>query len=103
MFLNACVEIKTLMTAKELLEKLLNIESEMGRVRVIKWGPRLIDIDILLFDDEIIEEKDLAVPHPWMCERMFVLEPLSEIAPNVVHPLERKTIGNLKRILEKEE
>lgn len=101
MFLNACVEIKTLMTARELLEKLLNIESEMGRVRTIKWGPRLIDIDILLFDNEIIEEKDLAVPHPWMCERMFVLEPLSEIAPNVVHPLERKTIGNLKRILEK--
>lgn len=102
MFLNACLEIKTLFTAQELLEKLLEIELEMGRVRVIKWGPRVIDIDILFFDDEVIQDKNLAVPHPWICERMFVLEPLCEIAPNLVHPLERKTIGTLKRILEKE-
>lgn len=103
MFLNACIEVKTLFTAHELLEKLLAIELEMGRVRVIVWGPRVIDIDILFFDDEIIQDKNLAVPHPWICERMFVLEPLCEIAPNLVHPLERKTIGNLKRILEKQE
>lgn len=102
MFLNACIEIKTLFTAQELLEKLLEIEAEMGRVRVIKWGPRVIDLDILFFDDEVIGEKNLAVPHPWICERMFVLEPLCEIAPNFIHPLERKSIGVLKRLLEKE-
>lgn len=102
MFLNSCLEIKTLFTPQELLKELLGIELQMGRVREIKWGPRIIDIDILFFDDEIIGEVDLAVPHPWICERMFVLEPLSEIAPNFVHPLEKKTVGTLKRILEKE-
>lgn len=102
MFLNACIELKTLFTPQELLEKLLNIELEMGRVRTIKWGPRIIDIDILFFDDEIIQDKNLAVPHPWISERMFVLEPLCEIAPNLIHPLERKPVATLKRILEKE-
>lgn len=102
MFLNACIEIKTLFTPQELLEKLLNIELEMGRVRTIKWGPRIIDIDILFFDDEIIQDKNLAVPHPWISERMFVLEPLCEIAPNLIHPLERKPVATLKRILGKE-
>lgn len=102
MFLNACIEIKTLFTPQELLEKLLGIELEMGRVRTIKWGPRIIDIDILFFDDEIIQDKNLAVPHPWISERMFVLEPLCEIAPNLIHPLERKPVATLKRILEKE-
>ena len=102
MFLNACIEIKTLFIPQELLEKLLNIELEMGRVRTIKWGPRIIDIDILFFDDEIIQDKNLAVPHPWISERMFVLEPLCEIAPNLIHPLERKPVATLKRILEKE-
>lgn len=102
MFLNSCLEIRTLFTPQELLKELLGIELQMGRVRGIKWGPRIIDIDILFFDDEIIGEADLAVPHPWICERMFVLEPLSEIAPNFVHPLEKKTVGTLKRILEKE-
>lgn len=102
MFLNTCIEIKTLFTPQELLEKLLSIELEMGRVRTIKWGPRIIDIDILFFDDEIIQDKNLAVPHPWISERMFVLEPLCEIAPNLIHPLERKPVATLKRILEKE-
>lgn len=102
MFLNACIELKTLFTPQELLEKLLGIELEMGRVRTIKWGPRIIDIDILFFDDEIIQDKNLAVPHPWISERMFVLEPLCEIAPNLIHPLERKPVATLKRILEKE-
>ncbi len=102
MFLNACLEVKTLFTPQELLEKLLDIELQMGRKRIIKWGPRIIDLDILFFDDEIIQDKNLAVPHPWICERMFVLEPLCEIAPNLVHPLERKTVGTLKRLLEKE-
>ncbi|WP_300358208.1 2-amino-4-hydroxy-6-hydroxymethyldihydropteridine diphosphokinase [Fusobacterium sp.] len=101
-FLNACIEIKTLFTPQELLEKLLSIELYMGRERIIKWGPRIIDLDILFFDDEIIQDKNLCVPHPWICERMFVLEPLCEIAPNLVHPLERKPISTLKRMLERE-
>lgn len=98
-FLNACLEVKTLMTAQEFLKAILQIELDMGRVREIKWGPRIIDIDILFYDKDVIEDENLAVPHPWICEREFVLDPLSEIAPNYVHPLERKTIGMLARKL----
>lgn len=98
-FLNACLEVKTLLTPQEFLSSILKIELDMGRVREIKWGPRVIDIDILFYDNEIIQEDNLAVPHPWICEREFVLEPLSEITPNYVHPLERKTIMMLARKL----
>ena len=102
-FLNACLEVKTLMTAQEFLKEILQIELDMGRVREIKWGPRIIDIDILFYDKEIIEEDNLAVPHPWICEREFVLDPLSEIAPNYIHPLEKKTITMLARKLKQRE
>ena len=102
-FLNACLEVKTLMTAQEFLKEILQIELDMGRVREIKWGPRIIDIDILFYDKEIIEEDNLAVPHPWICEREFVLDPLSEIAPNYIHPLEKKTIIMLARKLKERE
>lgn len=102
-FLNACLEVKTLMTAQEFLDTILKIELDMGRVREIKWGPRIIDIDILFYDKEIIEEDNLAVPHPWICEREFVLEPLAEIAPNYIHPLEKKTISMLSRKLKESE
>ncbi|WP_418964013.1 2-amino-4-hydroxy-6-hydroxymethyldihydropteridine diphosphokinase [Cetobacterium sp.] len=100
-FLNACLQIETLLTPQELLKELLNIEILMGRVREIKWGPRVIDIDILLFNDLVVQDENLAIPHPWMCERSFVLDPLNEIAPNVIHPLEKKYISVLKRILDK--
>lgn len=100
MFLNAALEVKTLLEGDELLDRLLEIELQMGRVREVHWGPRIIDIDILLFDRDLFETEKLAVPHPWMCERLFVLEPLAEIAPNIIHPLERKTISTLKRELE---
>lgn len=96
-FLNACLEVKTLMTAQEFLNSILKIELEMGRVREIKWRPRIIDIDILFYDNEVIGEDNLAVPHPWICEREFVLDPLAEIAPNYIHPLERKSISMLAR------
>lgn len=96
-FLNGCLEVETLLSAQEFLKEILNIELKMGRVREIKWGPRIIDIDILFFDREIIEEENLAVPHPWICEREFVLKPLAEIAPNLIHPLEGKTISMLYR------
>lgn len=102
-FLNACLEVKTLMTAQEFLKEILQIELDMGRVREIKWGPRIIDIDILFYDKEIIEEDNLAVPHPWICEREFVLDPLFEIAPNYIHPLEKKTITMLARKLKERE
>lgn len=102
-FLNACLEVTTLMTAQEFLKEILQIELDMGRVREIKWGPRIIDIDILFYDKEIIEEDNLAVPHPWICEREFVLDPLSEIAPNYIHPLEKKTITMLARKLKERE
>lgn len=102
-FLNACLEVKTLMTAQEFLKEILQIELDMGRVREIKWGPRIIDIDILFYDKEMIEEDNLAVPHPWICEREFVLDPLSEIAPNYIHPLEKKTITMLARKLKERE
>lgn len=102
-FLNACLEVKTLMTAQEFLKEILQIELDMGRVREIKWGPRIIDIDKLFYDKEIIEEDNLAVPHPWICEREFVLDPLSEIAPNYIHPLEKKTITMLARKLKERE
>lgn len=102
-FLNACLEVKTLLTPQEFLSSILKIELDMGRVREIKWGPRVIDIDILFYDKEIIEEDNLAVPHPWICEREFVLDPLSEIAPNYIHPLEKKTITMLARKLKERE
>ena len=102
-FLNGVVELETLMDSDELLESLLNIEEEMGRVREIKWGPRIIDLDILLYDDDVINEENLTVPHPWMNERMFVLEPLSEIAPNAVYPLNGNRIWELKKQLEEKE
>ena len=102
-FLNTCLEVKTLMTAQEFLKEILQIELDMGRVREIKWGPRIIDIDILFYDKEIIEEDNLTVPHPWICEREFVLDPLSEIAPNYIHPLEKKTITMLARKLKERE
>lgn len=99
-FVNNAVEVTTLLEAEELLDKILEIELELGRVRTEKWAPRVIDIDILLFNSDVFETEKLAVPHPWMADRIFVLEPLCEIAPNVIHPLEQKTIFNLKRELE---
>ena len=100
-FLNAAAELETLLMPEELLKELLAVEQKLGRVREIKWGPRLIDLDILIFDDEVIDEENITIPHPWMSERMFVLEPFAEIAPNVVHPLSRKRIRELKNELEK--
>jgi 2-amino-4-hydroxy-6-hydroxymethyldihydropteridine diphosphokinase len=81
-FLNAVVECYTSLTARELLETCLDVERRMGRVRRIKWGPRIIDIDLLLYGDENFSEEGLEVPHPRMIERLFVLIPLEELYPN---------------------
>ncbi len=96
-FLNQALEIKTNLTARQLLRKILKIEKLMGRVRNQKYGPRLIDIDILLFNDEIHHYKLLTLPHPEMQNRRFALLPLSEIAPGIEHPVLKKTMATLTR------
>jgi dihydroneopterin aldolase/2-amino-4-hydroxy-6-hydroxymethyldihydropteridine diphosphokinase len=99
-FLNGCAEIRTLLNAKELLSFLLEIEYKLKRERIIRWGPRTIDLDIIFFDQEIIAEENLMIPHPRMQDRMFVLEPLCEIAPYLLHPLLGRRISELKERLE---
>jgi 2-amino-4-hydroxy-6-hydroxymethyldihydropteridine diphosphokinase len=94
-FLNCVVALETSLTPLELLKKVLAIEQEMGRLRTRDKGPRSIDIDILLFDDKIVEERGLKIPHPEMHRRRFVLEPLAEIAPEAVHPKLGKTAREL--------
>ncbi|HEX4677625.1 MAG TPA: 2-amino-4-hydroxy-6-hydroxymethyldihydropteridine diphosphokinase [Gaiellaceae bacterium] len=82
MFLNAVAEIETRLTARQLLDRLLDVERRLGRERVgAQWGPRTIDLDLLLYGDETIEEPGLIVPHPRLTERDFVLRPLAELAP----------------------
>lgn len=85
-FINAVVELHTSLSAKELLESLLAIESALGRERTIPNGPRTIDLDLILYGEQTIAEKELVVPHPRMHERAFVLTPLTEIAPDVIIP-----------------
>ncbi len=91
-FLNQVVIIKTHLTAQEVIKKIFVIEKQLGRERLIKMGPRLIDIDILFYDDKIIENKNLIVPHPRIQDRKFVLEPLNEIIPNYIHPIINKSV-----------
>lgn len=102
-FLNACIEIKTLLFPKELLANLLRIEKEMGRERKIKWGPRIIDLDIIFYNKDVIEDEELIVPHPYMEYRDFVLRPLEEIKASFVHPLLNKRISTLRKELEENE
>lgn len=86
-FLNMVVKLETKYSASELLELLLGIEKEMGRSRDKKWGERLIDLDILYFNNEIVVKENLKIPHPHLHERFFTLIPLSEIAENFIHPV----------------
>ena len=83
-FMNLVVEIETSLTALELLDVCQSIENELGRVREFKWGPRVIDVDILLYDNQAIESKRLTVPHPYITERDFVMIPLAEINPQLI-------------------
>ncbi|UXR49870.1 2-amino-4-hydroxy-6-hydroxymethyldihydropteridine diphosphokinase [Staphylococcus simulans] len=94
-FLNLCVEIQTELSPKAVLERGLAIEQQLHRVRKERWGPRTLDIDILLYGDQIIEEQDLKIPHPRMTERAFVLIPLQEIAPNKVEPRTQTKIKDI--------
>ncbi|HYZ92168.1 MAG TPA: 2-amino-4-hydroxy-6-hydroxymethyldihydropteridine diphosphokinase [Actinomycetota bacterium] len=83
-FLNAVVEIRTELAPRDLLSRLKSIEARIGRIQGERWGPREIDLDLLLYGDEEIDEPDLRVPHPQMWERAFVLVPLAELAPDLV-------------------
>lgn len=94
-FLNQVVEIETWLTPETLLDTLLAIELDMGRVREVRWGPRLIDLDVLFIEDQTIYTDKLIVPHPYVAERDFVLQSLVEIAPHYIHPVLKKPIRQL--------
>ncbi len=94
-FLNMAVCVETVNTPEELLTIILDIETGMGRHRTVKWGPRIIDIDILFYNNAIVEKPNLTIPHPFMQERRFTLTPLAELAPDYVHPKLHKTINQL--------
>jgi 2-amino-4-hydroxy-6-hydroxymethyldihydropteridine diphosphokinase len=86
-YLNAVTKIRTTLAPMELLSALQKIEKDLGRKRTVHWGPRTIDLDILLYGEEIISNDRLIVPHPLMHERRFVMQPLAQIAPDVIHPI----------------
>lgn len=94
-FLNAAAQIETDLPPADLLERLLEIERRLGRQRREKWGPRLIDLDLLLYDDQIIDRPNLKIPHPLMHRRRFVLQPLAEIAPGAIHPVLRISVAEM--------
>lgn len=101
-FKNMVIEINSNLTPEKLLENLLQIEDKMGRVRTVKWGPRIIDIDILFYNQTIIETDRLQIPHPYLPEREFVLEPFVEIAPDFKHPITGIKISEYLKIIKME-
>ncbi|MEL7504713.1 MAG: 2-amino-4-hydroxy-6-hydroxymethyldihydropteridine diphosphokinase [Cyanobacteria bacterium J06554_6] len=94
-FLNGCALLTTTLSPRQLLHQLLAIEMQMGRVRQRRWGPRLIDIDLILYGDQVVDTPELTLPHPRMHERAFVLVPLSDIAADWVHPILGLTASEL--------
>jgi len=95
LFLNMAIEIETELKPMELFKVLKSIEREIGREESLRWGPRKIDLDILLFDNIVLNRNNLIIPHPLMHERDFVLRPLCEIASNINHPILKMSIGDL--------
>lgn len=103
-FVNAVLKLSTGLSSQELLNRLQQIEDKaFRRVRTVRWGPRSIDLDLLLFGNEVIEAEELVVPHPRMAERRFVLRPLCDIAPDLMHPLLGKTMTELLADLRSDE
>jgi 2-amino-4-hydroxy-6-hydroxymethyldihydropteridine diphosphokinase len=96
-FLNAALEIESDWTPRELLKQCQRVEAELHRERLQPKGPRTIDLDILFYDDLILNDADLVIPHPAIANRRFVLEPLAEIAPGLIHPVMKKSIADLLR------
>lgn len=94
-YLNAAAALETTLDPFKLLRLLQQIEARFGRVRTLQWGPRTLDLDLLLYDDRVIDTPELTVPHPRLAGRMFVLEPLAEIAPSAVEPVSKRTIAEL--------
>ena len=98
-YVNGVASLTTALSAQALLRALLSIESRMGRIRRKKWDSRIIDLDILIFDREVIQEEHLRIPHPLMHARKFVLEPMTELAPELIHPILGVSISELLRKL----
>jgi len=96
-YLNGCAILQVELTPEELLNTLLEIETKFGRVRLEKWGPRTLDLDLLLYGDIILDTPNLQIPHPRMTERAFVLVPLAEIAPDWIDPVSQKAIASLQQ------
>jgi dihydroneopterin aldolase / 2-amino-4-hydroxy-6-hydroxymethyldihydropteridine diphosphokinase len=102
-FLNCVVEVKTLLSPKALVRFLMDIEKQLKRERIIKWGPRTIDLDVIFYDEIITCDEEIIIPHPRMHERMFVLKPLCDIAPYYMHPVLHKRIIELMRDVEEKD
>ena len=94
-FYNQVIQLSTALNPNEVLKSALAIEEEMGRIRIVKWGPRLIDIDLLFYNQEIIESAELTLPHPGIPNRNFTLYPLVEIAPDFYHPVLNKPLTTI--------
>lgn len=100
-YLNAAMHLTTDLSPRDVLSALRRIEEQAGRERRERWGPRTLDLDILLYDDQIIDGPQLTVPHPCMHERWFVLKPLCDIAPDAVHPKRKQTVHEMLDELER--
>jgi len=94
-FVNAAAQLRTSLPPRDLLRVLQEVEAQFGRERTVRWGPRTLDLDLLIYGGEVIDEPDLRVPHPLMHERRFVLEPLCDIAPGARHPVLGRTAAEL--------